>query len=77
MTPKITWATNRVVVTRDITPQECEWLRETIVAGTELWIGNDHYGVCTKDGSGIPVTDGVSEYVFEVPVDAVIGIIEK
>lgn len=75
--PTITWDTYRVVVIRDITPEECSWLRETIVAGTELFMGNDAYGVCSKDGSGIPVTDGKSEYTFEIPVSAVIGIIEK
>lgn len=75
--PTISWDTFRVIVIRDVTSLECNWLNETIVAGTELFVGNDAYGVCSKDGSGIPVSYKNSEYTFEIPISAVIGVIEK
>jgi len=71
--PTITWTTFRVVVVRDITPAECKWLKATLVAGTVLNLDDDRYNCCSP--SGIPVNDGGA--MFEVPADAIVGIIEK
>jgi len=74
LNPSITLETFRVVTIRVITRNECPWLEQDIPAGRELYVTDDPYGVCTE--TGIPVTDGKNEHMFEVPSDAVIGILE-
>ena len=64
LNPSIAWDTQA----------ECPWLKQDIPAGRELFVSSDPYGVCGE--GGVPVTDGKSEYMFEVPSSAVIGILE-
>lgn len=73
--PSITWDTFRVVVIREVTTAECPWLRQDIPVGRELFVGVDAYRVCSP--SGLAVTERDSEYLFEVPLDAVVGILES
>ena len=73
--PSVTWDTFRVVVTREVTSAECPWLKQDLVVGRELFVSSDPYRVCGP--TGLPVTDGKTEYMFEVPLDAVVGIIES
>ena len=56
------------VVTRDVTPGECRWLRETVTAGTvvqRFW--GVTYGVI---GNGIAVSRDGGYPFFEMPRDA-------
>lgn len=72
--PTLTPMTIRVVTVRDITPEECPWLRDTVPAGTELFVVSDTYGCCSP--AGIAVERAEKGPYFEVPRDAVIGIVE-
>lgn len=59
-----------VKITRDVTPEECRWLRETVRAGEILYVYPGFtYGVI---GSGMPLTREPGETpFFEVPRDAI------
>lgn len=66
--------TIRVCTTRKVTVSECAWLREDIPAGKIFFVASDPYRVCSP--SGIPVHKTESNGYFELPIDAVVGIIE-
>lgn len=72
--PTILMDTFRVVATRVITKKECPWLEQDVPAGTMMFVSSDPYRCCTP--SGLPVEFAGSSKMFEVPLDAVVGIIE-
>ncbi len=51
---------------RDVTPQECSWLSETVKKGTEAYEKEDLYGCCTPAGVLLDI-DGVG---LEIPITA-------
>lgn len=61
-----------MVITRDVTPEECPWLPQTLHAGTEVfrYYGYD-YGCVSPNG--VPVTLEAQDELpfYEVPRDAV------
>jgi hypothetical protein len=73
--PTIHCDTFRVVATREITTQECPWLERNIPAGTMMFVSSDPYGCCTPQG--LPIEFAGSSRMLEVPLDAVVGIIEN
>jgi hypothetical protein len=66
--------TFRWVTTREITPAECSWLKESIPAGTMLQTASDPYGVCSSNGQMVNFENG--EYPFELPLVALLPIDE-
>jgi hypothetical protein len=61
----------KYIITRDVTPEECFWLSETVKAGTVVYKTNQHtYGF--RSTTGLPVTlDSTGDYpFFEIPVSA-------
>ena len=73
--PTVHWHTFRVVATRAITTTECPWLEQEIPAGTIMFVSSDLYGCCGPQG--LPIELEGSSRMFEVPLDAVVGIIEN
>ena len=73
--PTVHWHTLRVVATRAITTTECSWLEQEIPAGTIMLVSSDPYGCCGPEG--LPIQLEGSSRMFEVPLDAVVGIIEN
>jgi hypothetical protein len=61
----------KLITTRDITNDECDWITETIPDGTEVYsFSGITYGCITDEG--IAVTMVEDEYpFFEVPSNAV------
>jgi hypothetical protein len=67
------------VITRDVTPQECPWLRATLTAGTTVRrFHKSTYG-CIDHNRGTAVTFDLEngDYPFlEVPTDALAEVVE-
>lgn len=61
----------QLVVVRDVTPEECAWLRETVCAGEVVYrCGLPTYGCISP--TGVAVTRSPGEYpFFELPLDSV------
>lgn len=74
MNPTIHIDTVRVVATRAITQTECPWLDRDVPAGTIMFVSADPYRCCSPQGMPIEFND--STRMYEVPLNAVVGIIE-
>lgn len=54
---------DKLIVTRDVTPAECEWLQETVKEGTVVVEAGDPWGCCGPDGTMVTCED------FECPTE--------
>lgn len=55
---------------RDVTPDECPWLPETVPAGTEVFEWKDYtYGVASHGGVAVSRVEGEYPF-FELPWNA-------
>lgn len=63
--------TNPIKVNRDVTPQECSWLMETVTAGTLVYqyIGVT-YGCISEDGVAVALEGPDKPPFFQLPRDA-------
>lgn len=68
--PMKTWKSVKVYTTRDVTQEECRWLRHDIPAGTTFWTYPDFFGCCGPDGVAVSRVKLERPY-FEVPRSAV------
>lgn len=60
-----------LVLTRDLTQQECPWLDHDLPAGTRFWTYEGHtYGCVTPKGVAVTAKLAESPF-FEVPLNAV------
>lgn len=61
---------DKVILIRNVTKKECNWLNEDLKAGQVFYVAYDPYGCCTFDG--IPVSTNKSGVpYFEIPNDAI------
>lgn len=57
-------------VNRDVTPEECFWLDETVKEGTSVFLYDGYtYGCITDQGTAITLVKGQTPF-FELPNDA-------
>jgi hypothetical protein len=60
----------KYVVIRNVTPNECEWLEETIKKGTEVYKYYNHtYGCISPNGIAVSKEHGEIPF-FELPRNA-------
>jgi len=60
-----------VLLTRDVTQQECDWLPTDLPAGTEVFVYYGYtYGCCTPNGKAVTLGGQDQLPFFEVPRDA-------
>lgn len=57
-------------VTRDVTPDECHWLRETVHEGTIVYPYEGVTYGCVGDGIAVSMTGKKFSTFFELPLDA-------
>lgn len=61
----------KYTVNRDVTPDECPWLRETITAGTTVYqCMKATYGCISWTGEAVTLADDGGYPFFELPVEA-------
>lgn len=64
------WSSSKRIVTRDITREECRWLKEDIPAGTVVYdYGGHTYQCISKNGTAVTRVDDKPPF-FELPSDA-------
>lgn len=60
-----------MIVTRDVTPDECDWLDETVTAGTKVKRFTKYTYGCINNYSGVAVSYTDDYPFFELPRDSV------
>jgi hypothetical protein len=60
-------------IMRDVTPNECPWLSETIKGGTEVFEYTRYtYGCISPKGQAVSMKEDENPF-FEIPIDALGG----